>query len=146
MVDSPRGPRLPGLTARHIQGHIAWQSKLCHDARAVPTYDYQCRSCGSVTEVIHSMLEDGPSVCERCGGELRRVLFPAGIIFKGSGFYRTDSRNGASAATSGVSSSGKDADRGSAPTGSSTKETSASSDAGTSSDGGKSKASEASTS
>lgn len=58
----------------------------------MPTYDYQCRSCGSVTEVIHSMLEDGPSVCERCGGELRRVLYPTGIIFKGSGFYRTDSR------------------------------------------------------
>ena len=58
----------------------------------MPTYDYQCRSCGSVTEVIHSMLEDGPTVCERCGGELRRVLYPAGIIFKGSGFYRTDSR------------------------------------------------------
>ena len=63
---------------------------------AVPTYDYQCRSCGSVTEVIHSMLEEGPTVCERCGGELRRVLYPAGIIFKGSGFYRTDSRNGSS--------------------------------------------------
>jgi putative FmdB family regulatory protein len=59
----------------------------------VPTYDYQCRSCGSVTEVIHSMLEEGPSVCERCGGELRRVLYPTGIIFKGSGFYRTDSRD-----------------------------------------------------
>jgi len=68
----------------------------------VPTYDYQCRSCGSVTEVIHSMLEDGPSVCERCGGELRRVLYPTGIIFKGSGFYRTDSR----AASSDTSSSG----------------------------------------
>ena len=38
------------------------------------------------------MLEDGPTVCERCGGVLRRVLFPSGIIFKGSGFYRTDSR------------------------------------------------------
>jgi len=62
----------------------------------VPTYDYQCRSCGSVTEVIHSMTEEGPSACERCGGELRRVLYPAGIIFKGSGFYRTDSRNGGS--------------------------------------------------
>ena len=59
----------------------------------MPTYDYQCRSCGSVTEVIHSMLESGPSVCERCGGELRRVLFPTGIIFKGSGFYRNDSRS-----------------------------------------------------
>jgi putative FmdB family regulatory protein len=58
----------------------------------VPTYDYQCRSCGVVTEVIHSMREDGPSACEHCGGSLRRVLFPAGIIFKGSGFYRNDSR------------------------------------------------------
>ena len=58
----------------------------------MPTYDYQCRSCGSTTEVIHSMTESGPSVCDRCGGELRRVLYPTGIIFKGSGFYRTDSR------------------------------------------------------
>ena len=58
----------------------------------MPTYDYQCRSCGSVTEVIHSMREEGPSICEVCGGELRRVLYPTGIIFKGSGFYRTDSR------------------------------------------------------
>ena len=70
----------------------------CDHSAAVPTYDYQCRSCGSVTEVIHSMLEEGPSICERCGGELRRVLYPTGIIFKGSGFYRTDSRNGGAAA------------------------------------------------
>jgi len=65
----------------------------------VPTYDYQCRSCGSTTEVIHSMIEEGPSVCERCGGELRRVLYPTGIIFKGSGFYRTDSRDASSASS-----------------------------------------------
>ncbi len=63
---------------------------------AVPTYDYQCRACGLVTEVIHSMLEPGPSACTACGGELRRVLFPTGIIFKGSGFYRNDSRAAAS--------------------------------------------------
>ena len=48
-----------------------------------------------MTEVIHSMLEDGPTVCERCSGELRRVIYPSGIIFKGSGFYRTDSRGAA---------------------------------------------------
>jgi putative FmdB family regulatory protein len=67
----------------------------------VPTYDYQCRSCGHTIEVIHSMTEDGPSTCERCGGELRRVLYPTGIIFKGSGFYKTDSRaSGSSKATS----------------------------------------------
>lgn len=63
----------------------------------MPTYDYQCRTCGTVTEVIHSMLDSGPSTCERCGGELRRVLYPTGIIFKGSGFYRTDSRKAESA-------------------------------------------------
>ena len=64
----------------------------------MPTYDYKCRACGSQTEVIHSMLDDGPSVCERCGGVLRRVIYPSGIIFKGSGFYRNDSR--ASSSTS----------------------------------------------
>ena len=66
----------------------------------MPTYDYQCRACGSVTEVIHSMLEDGPKVCERCGGELRRVLYPTGIIFKGSGFYRNDARSASGGASS----------------------------------------------
>ena len=65
----------------------------------MPTYDYQCRACGVVTEVIHSMLEDGPSVCEQCGGELRRILYPTGIIFKGPGFYRTDSRTSTSSGT-----------------------------------------------
>ena len=70
---------------------------------SVPTYDYQCRQCGRTIEVIHSMLEDGPSTCEHCGGQLRRVLHPAGIIFKGSGFYRNDSR---AASTSGESDGG----------------------------------------
>lgn len=71
----------------------------------MPTYDYQCRACGSVTEVIHSMLEDGPTACEQCGGQLRRVLYPTGIIFKGSGFYRTDSRKPPSEGVAGGSSS-----------------------------------------
>jgi putative FmdB family regulatory protein len=66
----------------------------------VPTYDYQCRECGHTVEVIHSMQESGPEHCERCGGDLRRVFFPAGIIFKGSGFYKTDSRSAGSSATS----------------------------------------------
>jgi putative FmdB family regulatory protein len=63
----------------------------------LPTYDYQCRACGRVFEVIHPMSEDGPTTCEVCGGELRRILHPAGIIFKGSGFYKTDSRSSSSA-------------------------------------------------
>jgi putative FmdB family regulatory protein len=68
----------------------------------VPTYDYQCRSCDRVIEVIHPMTSDGPSVCEQCGGALRRILYPTGIIFKGSGFYSTDSR----ASTSSTKSTG----------------------------------------
>lgn len=76
------------------------------DSCDVPTYDYQCRQCGTTYEVIHSMLEDGPTACERCGGQLRRVLYPSGIIFKGSGFYKTDSRSssGSSHRRSGTSS------------------------------------------
>ena len=83
----------------------------------MPTYDYQCRSCGTVTEVIHAMTADGPTVCELCGGALRRVLYPAGIIFKGSGFYRTDSRastgSGDAPATSGSGEAGGSASKGS---------------------------------
>ena len=53
------------------------------------------------------MQESGPERCERCGGELRRVFFPAGIIFKGSGFYKTDSRSAGSSSTSSTSPSAK---------------------------------------
>jgi putative FmdB family regulatory protein len=58
----------------------------------VPTYDYRCQDCGHQIEIMHSILEDGPEACERCRGPLVRVLHPAGVIFKGSGFYKTDSR------------------------------------------------------
>ena len=104
-MDSLRDSNLERLSRRRRvtnRVRIARTPFLCHDARAVPTYDYQCRACGTVTEVIHSMQEDGPSVCELCGGQLRRVLFPSGIIFKGSGFYRNDSR---AASSSGKESS-----------------------------------------
>lgn len=58
----------------------------------MPTYDYRCRDCGHTIEIIHSILEDGPEVCERCRGPMQRVLHPTGVIFRGSGFYVTDSR------------------------------------------------------
>jgi putative FmdB family regulatory protein len=81
---------------------VARPERACHHAAPVPTYDYQCRNCGHTTEVIHSMLEDGPSACERCGGALRRVIHPTGIIFRGSGFYKTDSRSSGSDSTAGT--------------------------------------------
>jgi putative FmdB family regulatory protein len=73
----------------------------------VPTYDYRCRDCGHTIEIVHSILEDGPDACERCRGPLVRVLHPAGVIFKGSGFYVTDSRK-ASAAGDGSGASSSD--------------------------------------
>jgi putative FmdB family regulatory protein len=102
----------------------------------VPTYDYQCRKCGHITEVIHSMLEDGPSACERCGGELRRVFYPTGIIFRGSGFYKTDSRASTSGSTSDAPA--KAATKGSDGTGPKTGETGGSSggDSGSSASSG----------
>jgi putative FmdB family regulatory protein len=79
----------------------------------VPTYDYQCRSCGVITEVVHSMLDDGPTTCQRCGGQLRHVIHPTGIIFKGGGFYKTDSRSSSSSSSSSSTSAGGSAGTGS---------------------------------
>lgn len=58
----------------------------------MPLYDYQCRTCQKVTEVRHGFRETHQGTCPECGGELSRVFNPAGIVFKGSGFYVTDSR------------------------------------------------------
>jgi putative FmdB family regulatory protein len=63
----------------------------------VPLYDYQCRSCNKVTEVRHGFKETFEGACPDCGGEMARVFNPAGIVFKGSGFYITDSRKGGDA-------------------------------------------------
>lgn len=58
----------------------------------MPTYEYACTRCGHHVEVVQSM-SDAPLVeCGACGGRLRKVFTPIGIVFKGSGFYRTDSR------------------------------------------------------
>ncbi len=58
----------------------------------MPLYDYKCRSCHKVTEVRHGFKESFDDPCPTCGGEMARVFNPAGIVFKGSGFYINDSR------------------------------------------------------
>jgi putative FmdB family regulatory protein len=70
----------------------------------VPTYQYACTECGDQLEAVQKFTDDPLTVCETCGGRLRKVFSPVGIVFKGSGFYRTDSRNG-----SGSSAPAKDA-------------------------------------
>jgi putative FmdB family regulatory protein len=58
----------------------------------MPTYEYACTECGQHIEVVQSMSDAPLSTCAICGGRLRKVFSPIGIVFKGSGFYRTDSR------------------------------------------------------
>jgi putative FmdB family regulatory protein len=62
----------------------------------VPTYQYTCTECGEPVEVVQKFTDEPLTVCSACGGRLRKVFSPVGIVFKGSGFYRTDSRKGAS--------------------------------------------------
>jgi putative FmdB family regulatory protein len=61
----------------------------------MPLYDYACTRCGRVYEVRHGFDETHEKPCESCGAPLRRVFNPAPVLFKGSGFYVTDSRRSA---------------------------------------------------
>ena len=63
----------------------------------MPTYQYTCTDCGEPVEAVQKFTDAPLTVCAACGGRLRKVFSPVGIVFKGSGFYRTDSRNGSSA-------------------------------------------------
>lgn len=60
----------------------------------MPTYQYACTECGEQIEMVQKFSDDPLTVCPVCGGRLRKVFSPVGIVFKGSGFYRTDSRAG----------------------------------------------------
>ena len=90
----------------------------------MPTYEYACKSCGQHLEVVQSFKDDSLTTCAVCGGPLRKVFGSIGIAFKGSGFYRNDSRPAASSgkASSDKASSDKaSSDKGSSDTGSSDK-------------------------
>jgi len=58
----------------------------------MPTYEYRCRACGHVFDIVQKMSDDPLTICPECGGELRKVFAPPAIAFKGSGFYATDQR------------------------------------------------------
>ena len=66
----------------------------------MPTYEYACTKCGQHVEVFQRISEPPLTTCGVCGGPLRKVFHPAGIVFKGSGFYATDSRSKAKAESS----------------------------------------------
>jgi putative FmdB family regulatory protein len=60
----------------------------------MPTYQYRCTECGEDLEAVQKFSDAPLTICPACGGHLRKVFNAVGVVFKGSGFYRTDSRNG----------------------------------------------------
>ena len=61
----------------------------------MPTYSYACTECGHRFDKVQAFTEDALTTCEQCSGRLRKLFNSVGVVFKGSGFYRTDSRSGA---------------------------------------------------
>ncbi|MGD8194191.1 FmdB family zinc ribbon protein [Herbiconiux sp. P18] len=79
----------------------------------MPTYSYRCTECDNAFDIQQAFTDDTLSVCDVCGGKLRKVFSPVGVTFNGSGFYRTDSRakpGGGSDSKSSSSSSGSSSD------------------------------------
>jgi putative FmdB family regulatory protein len=98
----------------------------------LPTYQYSCTECGHFFEQFQSFSEDSLTVCPECEGRLRKVFNAVGVVFKGSGFYRTDSRT----ATTGGDAA-KPAASGSSVEGSSGESSSSGSSGGSQSTSGK---------
>ncbi|WP_278314224.1 FmdB family zinc ribbon protein [Lolliginicoccus levis] len=70
----------------------------------MPTYSYACTACDHQFDIVQSFTDDALTECDRCDGKLRKLFNSVGIVFKGSGFYRTDSRSSASSANASASS------------------------------------------
>ncbi|MCD6640838.1 MAG: FmdB family transcriptional regulator [Nocardioides sp.] len=70
----------------------------------MPTYQYACTECDHAFEQFQSFTEDALTVCPECQGRLRKVFNAVGVVFKGSGFYRTDSRSSGSSSSTSTSS------------------------------------------
>ncbi|GAA2077940.1 hypothetical protein GCM10009821_17040 [Aeromicrobium halocynthiae] len=98
----------------------------------MPTYQYQCTECGHALEAQQSFTDDALTVCPACEGRLRKVFNAVGVVFKGSGFYRTDSRSngsggGETKTTSSSTSSSSTSDSSPGSKGSSSKDSSSTS-------------------
>ncbi|MEU6767158.1 FmdB family zinc ribbon protein [Streptomyces sp. NPDC046853] len=76
----------------------------------MPTYQYQCTECGEGLEAVQKFTDDALTVCPSCDGRLKKVFSAVGIVFKGSGFYRNDSRGSSSSSTPSSASASKSSD------------------------------------
>ncbi|MFI1585268.1 FmdB family zinc ribbon protein [Embleya sp. NPDC020630] len=107
----------------------------------MPTYQYQCTACGEGLEAVQKFTDDALTVCPACQGRLRKVFSAVGVVFKGSGFYRTDSRGSSTSstpATAGASSTGSSGSSSSSSEGSSSSSSSSTSSTSSSSSAGSS--------
>ncbi len=89
----------------------------------MPTYAYACKDCGHAFDIQQSFSDDSLTVCPECRGKLRKKFNSVGVVFKGSGFYRTDSRSGSStvpAASGSAGGTGTDAGSSTSESGSKT--------------------------
>jgi len=75
----------------------------------MPTYEYECQACHERVEAVQRFSDPALSTCPLCGGELRKVFSAVGIVFKGSGFYKNDSRGASSSTTPSTSTTKGDA-------------------------------------
>lgn len=71
----------------------------------MPTYSYECTECANRFDVVQAFTDDALTTCERCSGRLRKLFNAVGVVFKGSGFYRTDSRESGKKSPSSTSDS-----------------------------------------
>ncbi|MEU7718457.1 FmdB family zinc ribbon protein [Streptomyces tibetensis] len=99
----------------------------------MPTYQYQCTECGEGLEAVQKFTDDALTECPNCKGRLKKVFSAVGIVFKGSGFYRNDSRGSSSSSSPAKSSSTSSSGSSSSDSGSSSSASSSSSSAGSSS-------------
>jgi putative FmdB family regulatory protein len=73
----------------------------------VPTYSYACTECDNRFDAVQAFTDDALSACPKCNGRLRKLFGKVGVVFKGSGFYRTDNRESAKSASNGSASNGE---------------------------------------
>ncbi|MEV6109894.1 FmdB family zinc ribbon protein [Streptomyces sp. NPDC051940] len=110
----------------------------------MPTYQYQCTECGEGLEAVQKFTDDALTECPACGGKLRKVFSAVGVVFKGSGFYRTDSRGGSSSSSvPSKSTASTSSDKSSSSSSSSSSDKSSSTTTSTSSSSSKSSSSAA---
>ncbi|UPZ29585.1 FmdB family transcriptional regulator [Streptomyces sp. LRE541] len=102
----------------------------------MPTYQYQCTECGEGLEAVQKFTDDALTVCPNCSGRLKKVYSAVGIVFKGSGFYRNDSRGSSSSSSPASASKSSGSSSDSKPSSSSDSKSSSSKSSSTSSSSG----------